>query len=117
MTDRPHGTLGNGGRSCAMARPPTTRASAVRLQARKVRSLAIVNRASGSVPSLALGVALSLEVVVRSLSAVRSTSDESQSLVRGRRPPTWPCPRQPGRGVAQVGARELTPALSGERAA
>src|SRR5579859_818135 len=50
-TCRPHGTPGNGGSNWTMPSPATTRASAVRLQARKVRSLANVNRGSGSVPS------------------------------------------------------------------
>src|SRR6266542_618861 len=59
---RPHGTPGNGGSSWATASPATTRASAVRLQARKVRSLAKVNRASGSV-SLLDGAASSLSVL------------------------------------------------------
>ena len=42
---------GKGGRNWAMASPATTRAIAVRFQARKVRSLAKVNLASGSLPS------------------------------------------------------------------
>src|SRR5690242_12552082 len=50
-TCRPQGTRGNGGSSWTTPRPATTRARAVRLQARKVRSLAKVNRGSGSVPS------------------------------------------------------------------
>ncbi len=45
------GTPGNGGSSWTIPSPATTRASAVRLQARKVRSFANVNRGSGSVPS------------------------------------------------------------------
>src|SRR5690606_11240334 len=48
---RPHGSPENGGSSCTMATPPMTMASAVRFQARNVRSLAKVNRASGSVSS------------------------------------------------------------------
>jgi len=48
---RPAGTPGNGGSSWTIPSPATTRASAVRLQARKVRSFANVNRGSGSVPS------------------------------------------------------------------
>src|SRR3984957_20113746 len=50
-TCRPHGTPGNGGSSWTTPSPATTSASAVRLQARKVRSLANVKRGSGSVPS------------------------------------------------------------------
>src|ERR1700728_2824476 len=50
-TCRPHGTPGNGGSSWTTPIPATTSASAVRLQARKVRSLAKVQRGSGSVPS------------------------------------------------------------------
>src|SRR5262249_56928971 len=52
-TCRPHGTPGNGGSSWTTPRPATTSASAVRLQARNVRSLAKVNLGSGSVPSSA----------------------------------------------------------------
>src|SRR5690348_1964914 len=52
-TRRPHGTPGNGGSNWTTPRPATTSASAVRLQARNVRSLAKVNRGSGSVPSSA----------------------------------------------------------------
>src|SRR6185312_12181078 len=43
-TRRPQGTPGNGGSSWTTPRPDTTSASAVRLQARNVRSLAKVNR-------------------------------------------------------------------------
>ena len=42
MRCRPQGMPGNGGSSCAIASPPTTSASDVRLHARKVRSLAKV---------------------------------------------------------------------------
>src|SRR2546429_3652322 len=52
-TCRPHGTPGKGGSSWTTPRPATTSASAVRLQARNVRSLAKVNLGSGSVPSSA----------------------------------------------------------------
>src|SRR6476659_7588882 len=52
-TRRPQGTPGNGGSSWTTPRPDTTSASAVRLQARNVRSFAKVNRGSGSVPSSA----------------------------------------------------------------
>ena len=48
MMCRPQGTPGKGGSNWMIASPATTKASAVRLQARKVRSLAKVNRASGS---------------------------------------------------------------------
>src|SRR5580693_2786570 len=50
-TCRPHGTPGNGGSNWTTPSPATTSASAVLLQARKVRSLAKVQRGSGSVPS------------------------------------------------------------------
>src|SRR5215813_11088944 len=52
-TRRPHGTPGNGGSNWTTPSPATTSASAVRLQARNVRSLAKVNLGSGSVPSSA----------------------------------------------------------------
>src|SRR5690242_4571710 len=52
-TCRPHGTPGKGGSNWTTPRPATTSASAVRLQARNVRSLANVNLGSGSVPSSA----------------------------------------------------------------
>src|SRR5450755_35966 len=51
MTGGPHGAPGNGGSNCTIVSPAATRARAVRLQARKVRLLAWVKRASGSVPS------------------------------------------------------------------
>src|SRR6266508_3959766 len=47
---RPPGIPGKGGSSWVMASPATTSATAVRFHARKVRSLAKVKRASGSVP-------------------------------------------------------------------
>src|SRR6266536_1900542 len=51
---RPPGIPGKGGSSWVMASPATTSATAVRFHARKVRSLAKVKRASGSVPSSCL---------------------------------------------------------------
>src|SRR5215831_5509705 len=54
---RPIGTPGKGGSSWTMPSPATTSASAVRLQARNVRSLANVNLGSGSVPSWSLATA------------------------------------------------------------
>src|ERR1019366_2720970 len=51
MMCRPQGTPGKGGSNWTMASPAATRASAVRLQARKVRSLAKLTRASGSASS------------------------------------------------------------------
>src|SRR6266511_3342136 len=47
---RPPGIPGKGGSSWVMASPATTSATAVRFHARKVRSLAKVKRASGSIP-------------------------------------------------------------------
>src|SRR6266568_542939 len=47
---RPPGIPGKGGCCWVMASPATTSATAVRFHARKVRSLAKVKRASGSVP-------------------------------------------------------------------
>ena len=48
MACRPQRIPGNGGSSWTMASPAATRARAVRIQARNVRSLAKVKRASGS---------------------------------------------------------------------
>jgi hypothetical protein len=93
MTERPHGTPGKGGSSCAIASPAAISAREVRLQARNVRSLASVNRASGSLPAgswpaaLWSGAALapgSEVAVARSLIVLGRKRDDNLRAAAGR---------------------------------